>query len=287
MANVETVEGAFPVRYLFRRRAIDSGGPGRHRGGTGGEMALVPHKAPDGGIDYVISGKGARHPMSEGLAGGWPGAPNAYVWVHAPEGAAVPVTGAEAFARAMPGRRERVSWGVYPLKGRDALYVRWNGGGGWGDPLDRDPEAVARRCRGPRQPRGGADVYGVALTTPTAPDRPRPKALRARSAARACSGGGGMSRRSRRPAPSAAARWRRHGACAACGHALAQPGQRRGRRMRCCARFRCRGVGGPAWDTGSRRRVPAPVLLPGLRAAPRHRDGDGGRPVPDDRLVRG
>ena len=51
----------------------DSGGPGRWRGGTGGELAIVPHKAPDGGIHYVISGKGARHPMSDGLAGGYPG----------------------------------------------------------------------------------------------------------------------------------------------------------------------------------------------------------------------
>jgi len=57
MANVETVEGAFPIRYLFRRRAVDSGGPGQFRGGTGGEMAIVQHKAPAGGIDYVISGR--------------------------------------------------------------------------------------------------------------------------------------------------------------------------------------------------------------------------------------
>lgn len=26
--------------------------------------------------------------------------------------------------------------------GKDALYVRWNGGGGVGDPLDRDPHSV-------------------------------------------------------------------------------------------------------------------------------------------------
>lgn len=142
MANVETIEAQFPVRYLFRRRAKDSGGPGRWRGGTGGEMALVAHKAPDGGIDYVISGKGARHPMSEGLAGGWPGAPNAYVWVKAAgDGANAPVMAGGLDE--IPGERERVSWGVHPLKGRDALYVRWNGGGGWGDPLEREPERVA------------------------------------------------------------------------------------------------------------------------------------------------
>ncbi|MDF2373871.1 MAG: hydantoinase B/oxoprolinase family protein [Rhizobiaceae bacterium] len=164
MANVETVEAAFPVRYLFRRRAPDSGGPGEYRGGTGGELALVPHKAPDGGINYVISGKGSRHPMSEGLAGGYPGAPNSYVWVKAPEdGANTPVTAAGGLD-AISGTQERVSWGVYPLMGRDALYVRWNGGGGHGDPIVRDPEAVRSDvAAGLVTLQSAGDIYGVAL----------------------------------------------------------------------------------------------------------------------------
>src|SRR3984885_1792830 len=85
MANVETIEGQFPVRYLFRRRLIDSGGPGKFRGGAGGEMAIVAHDAPDGGIHYVLSGKGPRFPQSDGLCGGYPGAVNDYIWVHAPQ----------------------------------------------------------------------------------------------------------------------------------------------------------------------------------------------------------
>jgi N-methylhydantoinase B len=165
MANVETVEASFPVRYLFRRRAIDSGGPGTFRGGTGGELAIVPHKAPAGGLDYVISGKGARHPMSEGLAGGYPGAPNSYLWVHAPEDETGSPPDSAPTVEAIPGEPERVSWGVYPLRGRDALYVRWNGGGGWGDPLERDPGAVARDVReGLVSPEAALLAYGVALT---------------------------------------------------------------------------------------------------------------------------
>src|SRR5262249_16232627 len=81
MANVETTEGHFPVRYLFRRPTINSGGAGKYRGGAGMEFAIAPHDAPDGGLRYVISGKGQAHPMSEGLAGGFPGARNRYVWV--------------------------------------------------------------------------------------------------------------------------------------------------------------------------------------------------------------
>lgn len=168
MANVETVEASFPVRYLFRRRAPDSGGPGEFRGGTGGELAIVPHKAPDGGINYVISGKGARHPMSEGLAGGYPGAPNSYVWVHAPEnGSNMPVEGVVEGAlglETIPGEQERVSWGVYPLMGRDTLYVRWNGGGGYGDPLARTPERVRDDViAGLVRKESARAIYGVEL----------------------------------------------------------------------------------------------------------------------------
>jgi len=28
--------------------------------------------------------------------------------------------------------------------GKDALYVSWNGGGGFGDPLEREPDSVLR-----------------------------------------------------------------------------------------------------------------------------------------------
>jgi N-methylhydantoinase B len=165
MANVETIEQTFPVRYLFRRRRIDSGGPGAYRGGVGMEMALAPHRVQDGGLHYVISGKGQRHPMSDGLAGGYPGAPNEYTWVHNNESN----TGspAQTFAgtlEEMPGRMEKVSWGVYPLDGRDALYVAWNGGGGYGDPRTREPASVLADVAEGLVSRWAAEaVYGVVI----------------------------------------------------------------------------------------------------------------------------
>ena len=42
----------------------------------------------------------------------------------------------------MTGEAETISWGVFPLKGEDALYVRSDGGGGFGDPLEREPARV-------------------------------------------------------------------------------------------------------------------------------------------------
>ena len=161
MANVETIEGQFPIRYLFRRRLINSGGPGKFRGGAGGEMAIVAHDAPDGGIHYVLSGKGPRFPQSDGLCGGYPGAVNDYIWVHAPKDGNNHARFAETL-EAISGEDEPIAWGVFPLMGDDALYVRWNGGGGIGDPLDRPPEKVTADIRGGLVSREAAsEVYGV------------------------------------------------------------------------------------------------------------------------------
>ena len=161
MANVETIEAQFPIRYLFRRKLIDSGGAGRFRGGAGGEMAIVAHDAPDGGIHYVVSGKGTRFPQSDGLCGGYAGGVNDYVWVHAPK----ETHNMDRFAQsldAIPGEGEPVSWGVFPLMGNDALYVRWNGGGGIGDPLDRPPEKVlADLATGHVSKEAAMEIYGV------------------------------------------------------------------------------------------------------------------------------
>ncbi len=168
MANVETVEAGFPVRYLFRRRAPDTGGPGKHRGGTGMEFAIVPHDAPDGGIHYVLTGKGADFPMSDGFAGGYPGAPNQYIWVQNNEAEVQDVNVDTRFVQSvdeMPGELQPISWGVFPLMGEDAFYLRWNGGGGFGDPLEREPAAVLVDVReGTVSLEAARDVYGVVLT---------------------------------------------------------------------------------------------------------------------------
>ena len=164
MANVETVEAMFPVRYLFRRRLKDSGGGGEFRGGTGGEIALVPHDAPDGGMHYVLSGKGSKFPQSEGLNGGNPGALNDYVWVHSDDSKASHNCFSQSLS-SIPGEKESISWGVFPLMGNDALYVRWNGGGGVGDSLDREPSAVLSDVINSLiSPEAANEIYGVVIS---------------------------------------------------------------------------------------------------------------------------
>lgn len=168
MANVETIEYSFPIRYLFRRRLTDSGGAGFYRGGSGMELAFVPHDAPDGGMHYVVSGKGAMFPMSDGLAGGYPGSPNAYVWVHnndLNEEQKKQISAASTYED-IPGEKEAIDWGVFPLMGEDALYVRWNGGGGYGDPMRRPIEqVVADIASGHTSEKMAEQIYGVILTS--------------------------------------------------------------------------------------------------------------------------
>ena len=47
--------------------------------------------------------------------------------------------------------------------GQDACYVRWNGGGGFGDPLEREPADVRMTYCRPRVRRAAAAVFGVVV----------------------------------------------------------------------------------------------------------------------------
>ena len=181
MANVETTEYTFPVRYMFRRRLKDSGGAGRYRGGVGMELSILPHDAPDGGMHYVVSGKGSQFPMSDGLNGGYPGSPNAYVWVHNDSLKKDDKAKANFASNYddMPGTKEAIDWGVFPLMNDDALYVRWNGGGGYGDPLMRPPEEVCHDVNnGLVSNKFAETLYGVALNSDNTVDEAATAELR-------------------------------------------------------------------------------------------------------------
>jgi N-methylhydantoinase B len=197
MANVETNEAMFPIRYLFRRRMRDSGGGGEFRGGTGGEYAIVPHDSADGTLGFVVSGKGVQFPMGHGLGGGYPGAPGRYVIARG----GAKAERAPQSLDAIPGAHEVVSWGVCGLERDDVLYVRWNGAGGMGDPLRRAPEAVAADLReGVVGTAAARTVYGVALADDGGVDLAATQALRGARAP-------GKPRATLRP-----------GTCGACGY---------------------------------------------------------------------
>jgi N-methylhydantoinase B len=145
--SIEATEAEYPVLYLFRRQLRDSGGAGMFRGGVSAGLALIPHDA-GGPLESSFSGVGAEVPNAYGLAGGLPGAAVRYLRYHK---AAIE----ERLARGeppplepedMPGRREIApvnnSHSPFPLGMVE--YHNWQGGGGYGDPLDRDPDLVLR-----------------------------------------------------------------------------------------------------------------------------------------------
>ena len=165
--SVESTEAEYPVLYLFRRQLIDSGGPGMYRGGVGGELAIVPHDAT-GALEASFAGVGSAIPNAYGLAGGLPGATARYV----------------RFAEAAVDRTlavgDRLPSGYDELQGPRSItelnhshapfgsgaadYHNWQGGGGYGDPLQRAPEAVARDIRSKLVSADVAfSVYGVVV----------------------------------------------------------------------------------------------------------------------------
>ena len=126
----------------------------------------MQHDSPEGGINYVVSGKGTEFSMSEGLGGGYAGAPCAYRWVHNNEAgeAGRNVNPFPTSLDEMTGEAETISWGVFPLRGEDALYVRSDGGGGFGDPLEREPARVQADVKAGMVSEGAAaTVYGVVM----------------------------------------------------------------------------------------------------------------------------
>lgn len=163
--NVEYSEQYFPILFLYRRELPGSGGAGRFRGGNSGIFAYLPHRAEV--IDHYTATSGSGVPTSLGLWGGHPGATNRDLVRRGTDvldrlrAGAIP-QGLEELA----GETEYV-----PPKERDVLQhpedvweVRWAAGGGFGDPLERPPEAVLadvldERC-GIEDARG---LYGVEI----------------------------------------------------------------------------------------------------------------------------
>lgn len=152
-ADVERNEQVAPLFYLHRRLCRDSGGPGKFRGGLGTELSFTI-----GGVEQVqalFMTHGVEVPNSRGTHGGFPGA--TVHWKFARDGIAngVPRDGA-TFQEFGPKP------GLMPMTNRDVFAATWQGGGGYGDPLDRDPESVCLDVqRGLVSPQAAEKIYGV------------------------------------------------------------------------------------------------------------------------------
>lgn len=159
-ANAESQELNTPLKYLFRRVVPDSGGPGRYRGGVCHEYAFAPHRTGGRPMGVVLFGKGTRAPMSLGIFGGYPGCNVGYTTFRGSNAESIPGAVDEIQSR----ERQDQSWGHLELHEGDIQYVRFMGGGGYGDPIDRDPAAVLGDVLGGLVTPGPArDIYGVMI----------------------------------------------------------------------------------------------------------------------------
>lgn len=175
---IEATEYDVPVAILRHEVVPDTAGPGRHRGGAGvvrDSLWLQPaahHAMP---LRF-------RVPSGFGVNRGRDGRPGG-VWLWEPGGGGVAWRrdGADAYRDAIPvtGRLdpetnapspdgEYVWFGRQPIWRTEPLatlrYVS-NAGGGFGDPLEREPERVRRDVRdGYVTIEGAARDYGVVVT---------------------------------------------------------------------------------------------------------------------------
>jgi N-methylhydantoinase B len=182
VANCETVESRVPALQVYRRELPDAGGPGRFRGGVPIEFATIPHKLPVRPAGLNTIGSGVSLPAGRGLAGGLPGAAARNVILR---GSNVRSLFASGFVPLSPGDVECREEDVLAAKSftaideDDLLVGVLAGGAGFGDPLRRDPELVARDV-GERlvSVEVARSVYGVVLAG-AEPDGPGTEAARA------------------------------------------------------------------------------------------------------------
>jgi N-methylhydantoinase B len=143
---IEAVEQLYPVRIERTALREDSGGPGRWRGGLGLTREVRIQTA--GAQLSVLAEKAVLPPF--GVCGGGAGSTNRF-WVRR--------DGRRVEASPLPGK---VSG--FPLEPGDVVLMESSGGGGFGDPLERDPARVAADVAEGYVTAAAAEaIYGVVL----------------------------------------------------------------------------------------------------------------------------
>jgi N-methylhydantoinase B len=142
--SVEMLERTYPLHFRSFRLLPDSGGAGRLRGGPASEVIYGPRSAP---LRVFYLADYARNP-AEGVLGGLPGT----------AAAASVIDGEGSELEVEPVGDSLLQPGQW-IRGVEA------GGGGYGDPLERDPEAVLHDLLERWiSAKAAHDVYGVVLS---------------------------------------------------------------------------------------------------------------------------
>lgn len=164
LPDTEINEFAYPVLYLWRRLNQNSGGPGRYRGGTGLDVGWTPWYTTGGQEHTMLS---CWQVPPNGAFGGYPGTASRFTLTN---GAGVD----ELLAQGrIPVSAEELDTPPQALQGKqfgmlvgpgDLVTLRSGGGAGYGDPLEREPAAVATDVRAGILTVEAAEVaYGVVV----------------------------------------------------------------------------------------------------------------------------
>ena len=138
----EFLEAYFPLRIVKYETIADSGGPGLHRGGNGLSMG---YQFLEPGEISIHDDRWLTYPW--GVNGGLPGQRSNKLMVRA-----------NGSSEWMQSKCDRIK-----VEPGDTLYFNTWGGGGWGDPLERDSAKVALEAKRSIVTTEGARRYGVVL----------------------------------------------------------------------------------------------------------------------------
>lgn len=144
LPDVETSEQLYPVRFRKLEFRRDTAGAGRLRGGSGVDYEVDIEVA----ADYSFRGEGLARDSGYGTQGGHAGRKGTMtLYPEGQEPVAAPRYGLRSFG---------------PLR----MVAASPAGGGWGSPLERDPEKVLRDVLdGIVSIDAATEIYGVVLAT--------------------------------------------------------------------------------------------------------------------------
>lgn len=152
----EVAELFFPVYCLRRELIMDSGGPGKFRGGLATRQTWQIVGSDNATVSQMMT-RTKTSPL--GLNGGKPGRPGRAILNYGKKHEEV-IAG-----RPLKGGWKMSLFSNFHLKNGETYTAESPGGGGWGNPLERDPEAVLNNVLdGYASPEKARDEYGVVLT---------------------------------------------------------------------------------------------------------------------------
>jgi N-methylhydantoinase B len=163
--NAEWIEANFPLLYLFRRHVKDGGGAGTFVGGAGAEAALALHDAPEGKIKIIAFGVAGLRNSGQGIFGGYPAAPSLLMLL---ENTKLPDLIADrkypGDLAELGGQLRLLPYSEIEFTRDDVLYIRAASGGGYGDPLEREPQLVSEDVRNNLVSKETAEqIYGLVM----------------------------------------------------------------------------------------------------------------------------